>query len=1480
MADEIKVTNPSANQILVYDPVEQAFVNVEPSLSIFGNTTFITGGMNLGASDGEHVFNNTVANTMRFRRIRGSDGIVVEGSGSYIDISFDGDAETLGGLARSGFLEKSNNLSDIDATMARNNINVYSTEEVDSKFLLANATNLPDVDAVYDLGSNGRRYADIYAVTFHGTATESIVAQTLKQNGAMDGQVLTWINGEGWVPRNSDSNLLSELADVDLDNLQHESVLVYNGIRNLWESAPLSSLGIIGDGTGGAGSITDAENVGNGVGTFFARFGGNLQFRSVSGGANVTVATNFNNEEIVISADVPQTTDDLTEGNNNKYFTTQRVRDALATVSIQDLGSMDAGAPVSGEAPVWNGTEWIFTPVATNLNSTDDLSEGTTNLYYRQDRVFTDIGEYLVDVNYGISLSELNDVDASQNSGTFLYSDGTRWINKAIQLSDVADISLTGLSNGSTLVYNSTNSRFEVGQFPQNLIDLGETPDSLHYNQASFDSFFSAKTTDDITETSQNRFLNNTNLVNELQTISINELVDVDTTGVSDSNVLVWSSAQSAFVPADSSSLNVSVNMGLEDLNNVDEASVINATDGQILIFNETTGNFEVSDNTMSILELSDVNASSIESGQVLTYQSGTFVARNLLPYDDVNLPVDGSILQYDTNAGAFVATQGGSLGAETLGELNDVTVVDIANNDLIVYDGALSQYVNKSPAEAFSILDLGQVNASGIVDGQALVFNGTEFVAENTLPHNLTSPANGDILRFNISTGQFENTTFDQIEVTGIQISGGQEDQVLKYDTASGTFTNQFLSIGELSNITDYSAADQSVNVLVWNGSTSSYEVSSTEAVLTLTKLSDVSEVALEEGSGVFYNSGTGLYEIKKGSIANLDDVNVSSITAGQTIVWDDITEKFESGIPVMTLGELSDVSAQSPTLNDTISWNGSEFVYSKKLPSYLDIVRTGNAYEFWDFDSLTGLINQSELIADAGYSVENGIGVYGSNALMSGVTYDTVSQPANNKLQSDVGTFNESEVNDLSMDFWYKPSDQVNFGTGSVEYNIAELEIDATNIVSERIEVRLVQTESGHAIKVFKNGTLSQTYPVSIKSGMFNHVAIGYEKSGTTTIIECYVNSVQQISESFNVVIASDLTYDVRIRALNELGTGSEPYYLDKVALYLETQTVDTITQKYNAVVLNGDTYQSINISDVDGIELTNTQIGDILIYNGTSFANQPFDFGTIDIGDLGDVDTTSVSDGDVLIYNSSNGTFEPGTIQSGSQNLGGLTDVTLTNSATDEVLTFNGTEWVNSTIDYSNIANAPVVPSSIGDLVDVDETVAPSDNQVLTFNSSTSKYEPRDPSGVSQGTSVYEFTATSGQTDFALQHDNETLVFANGFLLPSSEVDDQTSTSVVSLTTPRNQGDNIRILVIHDPAETQTNPQASVTNGVANEFTMTQGQTVISFNHSGVVMVYANGILLPSSEVDATDPTQITLNTARNANDIIRIVDFVQV
>jgi len=1474
MADELKVTDPSYNQILVYDETQQAFVNVDPDLSLFGNTTFIQGGMNLGTSDGEYIFNNVVSNVMRFRRIRGLNGINLISSGSYIDIEFDGEASTLGGLPRSGYLEKNNNLSDADSTLVRSNIDVYSTGEADSTFMFANANNIPDVDATYDIGSNGRRYADMYAVTFHGLATESIISQNLERNGADNGDVLTWDTAEGtWIPKPSTTGRLSELVDVDLANIEHESVLVYNGVRNIWESAPLSSLGVISDGDT-AGSITDAENVGNGVGTFFARFGGNLQFRSVTGGNNVNVSTNFNGEEIVIDADVPQDTDGLPEGTSNLYFTTQRVRDTLGSVSIQDLGSVNATSPVSGQAPVWNGSEWVFTDVATNLDTTDDLAEGSNNLYYESQRVYTDIGEYLVDVNYGISLNEISDVDALQSAGTFLYSDGTTWNNREIVLSDISNINLTGLSDGSTIVYNSGSGEFQVGQFPQNLIDLGETTDSLHFNSVSFDSFFSQKTTDNLTETPQNKFLNNTNLVNELQNISINQLVDVDTTGVSDNNVLVWSSSESAFVPADSSSLNVTVNMGIEDLNNVNESSVINAQDGYGLVYNSTSGTFEFSDITQSISELSDVSASGITNGDVLVYQSGTYVPQGILPYNTSIVPSDGNILQFNGTTGQYESVDGNTLGVENLSDLADVTITNIADGQIVVYDGALSQYVNKNIFESIELLNLQDVNASGITSGQTLVYDGNDFVAQNYLRHALTSPTDGQVLTYDSLNSRFVNTSIT--DAIGIDTSASIDGYILQYNSTSGVYESNALNISALSDVSEIAAPSSGVAyTMVWDGTSSSYQLRPVSDVISLQNLNGVDLVEEVDGSGVFFNSSTGTYEIRKSQIQEAGDVNFTTLSDGDAIVWDATNSEFVNGFPSVSVEQLSNVSSEMPSNGDSIVWNGSEYIKAKVELSYDEIVKVTNAYEYWNFnEDLIGTINDINIVPDTGYSYETGIGVKGSTSIYSGTSYDINSGTEAKSLSATIGSFAQAESYQFSYDFWYQPTTNVAYQGTPEDAIVMRMNIVADTLASEEISVEFVIVPDGtgsfeHRIRVVKNGTIAGSYAVTLNDSIFNHVVVNYYKNGTNTDINVIVNTNDVVDQTVSTVIGDDSSYSVNVQLLQELEIGSQAYSIDNFAVYNALQTPDVIERKYKNVVTNGYTYIQPSVYNLSGIELTNTSSGDLLVYDGTNFANR-----TIAINELSDVDTTGITTGQVLQFDGTG--FVPFTItdQVGATQLSELNDVDSALAPSDgETLVYNST---SGQFEMGLVSSV----NSIEDLDNVDETVTPQDNQVLTYNAGTQQYEPRDPAAGSQSTSDYEFTASQDQTVFVLEHDNDVMVFANGFLLPTSEVDAATSTSEITLTSPRNSGDTIRVLVLHDPATSQTNTQATVTNAVEHEFVMVQDQTVIPFNHSGNVMVFANGILLRTNAVDTSDPTQITLTTARNAGDTIRIVNFVQV
>jgi hypothetical protein len=102
-------------------------------------------------------------------------------------------------------------------------------------------------------------------------------------------------------------------------------------------------------------------------------------------------------------------------------------------IALNDLSDVDTSGVNSGEALIWNGTQWITgAPTAAGTVSsvnglsgivvldTDDVNEGSTNLYYTDGRVDTRIGS--------TNLSALADVSSTApTNGQVLKWNGTEW---------------------------------------------------------------------------------------------------------------------------------------------------------------------------------------------------------------------------------------------------------------------------------------------------------------------------------------------------------------------------------------------------------------------------------------------------------------------------------------------------------------------------------------------------------------------------------------------------------------------------------------------------------------------------------------------------------------------------------------------------------------------------------------------------------------------------------------------------------------------------------------------------------------------------------------------------------------------------------------------------------------------------------------------------------------------------------------------
>ena len=173
-------------------------------------------------------------------------------------------------------------------------------------------------------------------------------------------------------------------------------------------------------------------------------------------------------------------TDDVTEGSTNLYFTAERVDDQVNTL-------LTAGSNVT---LTYDDAAGTLTVAATeddlSNNSTDDLAEGS-NLYFTTERVDDQVAALLT---------------AGSNI-TLTYDDAAGTLTITGIEDDLSNNTTSDLAEGTNLYY--TTARFDTAFTGKSTTDLSEGT-NLYYTTARFDTAFSGKDTDDLTEGSNNLY--------------------------------------------------------------------------------------------------------------------------------------------------------------------------------------------------------------------------------------------------------------------------------------------------------------------------------------------------------------------------------------------------------------------------------------------------------------------------------------------------------------------------------------------------------------------------------------------------------------------------------------------------------------------------------------------------------------------------------------------------------------------------------------------------------------------------------------------------------------------------------------------------------------------------------------------------------------------------------------------------------------
>ena len=297
----------------------------------------------------------------------------------------------------------------------------------------------------------------------------------------------------------TDQRVFANVANIHLDTLKdvwiqtniltQGSVLAYDGNGN-WIPQSAGSLGNVGS-SATSQFATRAELANLALFANVAFFALSANIANVALRAVFAETANSVLNSIALAAQVSSianfTTDNLQEGNNNLYFTNQRVLANVLQMRLDTFADVSTSTANVGQVLVYNGTNWVpgdsitdalksaFAERANVANivltisnfNTNNLQEGANNLYYTTARLSNDIQSAIFAKD--ITLDDLvvgGDLTVQGNVALFNVSN-LRTESRLITLADSAGSAAQAEGSGiyvkganASLTYSQTNDGF------------------------------------------------------------------------------------------------------------------------------------------------------------------------------------------------------------------------------------------------------------------------------------------------------------------------------------------------------------------------------------------------------------------------------------------------------------------------------------------------------------------------------------------------------------------------------------------------------------------------------------------------------------------------------------------------------------------------------------------------------------------------------------------------------------------------------------------------------------------------------------------------------------------------------------------------------------------------------------------------------------------------------------------------------------
>ena len=256
----------------------------------------------------------------------------------------------------------------------------------------------------------------------------------IKNGLVVEGSTAT-VNGEDILTKSAaDQSYIVDLIGGQATSANTANTVVKRDANGNFSAGTITA-NLVGDVTGTVSSLSnhDTDDLAEGTNQYFTDARAKTSAADLLTSANLTnITITGTGSGLTITAEngiADSTTDDLSEGSTNKYFTNQRALDATA-----------AAYDVAGAASSAEGAANTYTDNAINALNTDDISEGIapTNLYFTDARA-----RGAVSAGSGLSY----------NSGTGEFSVDTTTIATQSYVNDAID----NLVDGAPGLLNTLN---------------------------------------------------------------------------------------------------------------------------------------------------------------------------------------------------------------------------------------------------------------------------------------------------------------------------------------------------------------------------------------------------------------------------------------------------------------------------------------------------------------------------------------------------------------------------------------------------------------------------------------------------------------------------------------------------------------------------------------------------------------------------------------------------------------------------------------------------------------------------------------------------------------------------------------------------------------------------------------------------------------------------------------------------------------